>query len=95
VISASHDPQAMPSRNLPTDATGNPHPKAQRNHRCAEGFAYTDPDSHILNGGDGWIQGYNCQAVVVDATILDRLERRAIGPLTLVYYGRSCKLLKA
>ena len=22
------------------------------------------PESHILNGGDGWIQGYNCQAAV-------------------------------
>jgi len=56
VISASHDPQSVPSRNLPTDAAGNPHPKAQRN--------FTDPDSHILKGGDGWIQGYNCQAAV-------------------------------
>jgi transposase len=53
---ASVDPLAMPSRNLPTNAAGDPKPNAQRN--------YTDPDSHILKGGDGWIQGYNCQAAV-------------------------------
>jgi transposase len=60
----SVDPLAMPSRNLPTNAAGYPRANAQRNHRCAEGCAYTDPDSHILKGGDGWIQGYNCQAAV-------------------------------
>ena len=54
----------MPSSNLPTTAAGDPKGKAQRNHRCAEGSAYTDPDSHILKGEDGWIQGYNCQAGV-------------------------------
>jgi transposase len=52
----SAGPEAMPSRQLPTDAAGNPKPQAQRN--------YTDPDSHILKGGDGWIQGYNAQAAV-------------------------------
>lgn len=50
------DLQAMPHRTIPTDAAGNPKPQAQRN--C------TDPDSHILKGGDGWIQGYNAQAAV-------------------------------
>ncbi len=58
------DPQALPSRNLPTNAAGEVKGKAQRNHRCAEGWAYTDSDSHILKGGDGWIQGYNCQMAV-------------------------------
>ena len=53
---ASVDPVAMPSRNLPTNAAGDPRGNAQRN--------FTDPDSHILKGGDGWIQGYNCQAAV-------------------------------
>jgi len=53
---ASVDPVAMPSRNLPTNAAGDPKGNAQRN--------FTDPDSHILKGGDGWIQGYNCQAAV-------------------------------
>ena len=52
----SVDPLAMTSRNLPTTAAGDPKAKAQRN--------FTDPDSHILKGGDGWIQGYNCQAAV-------------------------------
>jgi hypothetical protein len=52
----SVDPLAMPSRNLPTTAAGDPKANAQRN--------FTDPDNHILNGGDGWIQGYNCQAAV-------------------------------
>jgi transposase len=53
---SSDDPVAMPSRNLPTTAAGDPKANAQRN--------FTDPDSHILKGGDGWIQGYNCQAAV-------------------------------
>ena len=52
----SVDPLAMPSRNLPTTAAGVPKANAQRN--------FTDPDSHFLKGGDGWIQGYNCQAAV-------------------------------
>lgn len=53
---AESDPLAMPHRQLPTDAAGNPKPKVQRN--------FTDPDSHILKGADGWIQGYNAQAAV-------------------------------
>ena len=56
VSMAETDPLAMPQRTLPTDAAGNPKPSAQRN--------FTDPDSHILKGSDGWIQGYNCQAAV-------------------------------
>ena len=46
----------MPQRQLPTDASGNPKPQAQRN--------FSDPDSHILKGADSWIQGYNAQAAV-------------------------------
>ncbi len=53
---SSMDLLTMPSRNLPTTAAGEPKANAQRN--------FTDPDSHILKGGDGWIQGYNCQAAV-------------------------------
>jgi transposase len=56
VAAAKADPMAMPQRTLPTDAAGNPKPQAQRN--------FTDPDSHILKGADGWIQGYNAQAAV-------------------------------
>ena len=56
VSMAETDPLAMPQRTLPTDATGKPKPSAQRN--------FTDPDSYILKGGDGWIQGYNCQAAI-------------------------------
>jgi hypothetical protein len=52
----SADPLAMPSRNLPTAAAGDPRSNAQRH--------FTDPDSHILKGSDGWFQGYNCQAAV-------------------------------
>jgi len=50
------DPLAMPSRQLPTDAAGKPKASAQRN--------FTDPDSHILKGPEGWIQGYNVQTAV-------------------------------
>ena len=53
---AATDALAMPQRTLPTDAAGHPKASAQRN--------FTDPDSHILKGGDGWIQGYNAQAAV-------------------------------
>ena len=56
LMTAERDPLAMPQRTLPTDATGNPKPQAQRN--------VTDPDSHILKAADGWIQGYNAQAAV-------------------------------
>ena len=53
---AKADSLAMPQRTLPTDATGNPKPQAQRN--------VTDPDSQILKSADGWMQGYNAQAAV-------------------------------
>ena len=56
VAAAETDPLAMPQRTLPTDAAGNPNPSAQRN--------FTDPDSHILKGANGWMQGYNAQAAV-------------------------------
>jgi len=56
VAAAKSDPLVMPQRVLPTDAAGNPKLQAQRN--------FTDPDSHILKGADGWIQGYNAQAAV-------------------------------
>ena len=46
----------LPSHKIPTTPDGNPIPKAQRN--------FTDPDSRIMKGGDGFIQGYNCQAMV-------------------------------
>ena len=55
----SVDPLAMPNRNLPTTAAGVPKANTQGN--------FTDPDSHLLKGGDGWIQGYNCQAAVEGA----------------------------
>jgi len=46
----------LPEHRVPTDAEGNPKPKAQRN--------FTDPDSRILKDGTGYVQGFNCQAVV-------------------------------
>jgi hypothetical protein len=49
LLTADRDPLAMPQRTLPTYATGNPKHQAQRN--------VTDPDSHILKSGDGWMQG--------------------------------------
>ena len=55
---------AMPYRGLAHRADGSPTAKTQRNHRCAEGCAYTDPDSHIVKSDGNVLQGYNCQAVV-------------------------------
>lgn len=46
----------LPEHRIAIDAEGDPKPKAQRN--------FTDPDSRILKGGAGYVQGYNCQAVV-------------------------------
>ena len=43
-------------RSRPTTAAGEPKANAQRN--------FSDPDSHILKGSAGWMQGYNCQAAV-------------------------------
>ena len=49
----------LPSHRIPTTADGKPTPKAQRN--------FTDPESRIMKGGDGYVQAYNCQAMVDDA----------------------------
>jgi len=55
---------AMPHRGLAHRADGSPKASTQRNHRSAEGFAYTDPDSHIMKSDGNLLQGYNCQAAV-------------------------------
>ena len=44
----------MAQHALATNATGNLKPPAQRN--------FTDPDSNILKGADGWIHSYDAQA---------------------------------
>lgn len=49
----------LPKHRVPHEKDGTPKPKAQRN--------FTDPDSRIQKTGDGFVQGYNCQAVVDDA----------------------------
>ncbi len=46
----------LPEHRVPFDRHGDPQPCAQRN--------YTDPDSKIMKSGNGYIQGYNCQAAV-------------------------------
>ena len=56
LMTGERDPLALPQRTLPSDAAGHPKPTAQRN--------FTDPDSHILKGSAGWIQGYNAQSAV-------------------------------
>jgi hypothetical protein len=47
---------AMPRRGLPRTADGTPTPKTQRN--------FTDPDSHLMQSGGSYLQGYNCQVAV-------------------------------
>ena len=50
-------PLARPRRGRPAkNPPGTPHDRAQRN--------FTDPDSRIMKTQDGFIQGYNAQAVV-------------------------------
>jgi transposase len=47
---------AMPRRGLARKADGAPMPKTQRN--------FTDPDSHLMQSGGSYLQGYNCQVAV-------------------------------
>ena len=56
--------ESMPRRGLARKANGTPTAKAQRNHRVAEGFAYTDPGSHLMKSDAHYIQVYNWQVAV-------------------------------
>jgi transposase len=47
---------AMPRRGLARKADGTPKGKTQRN--------FTDPDSHLMQSGGSYLQGYNCQLAV-------------------------------
>ena len=47
---------AMPRRGLARRADGTPTKKTQRN--------FTDPDSHLMQSGGSYLQGYNCQLAV-------------------------------
>ena len=53
------NPEPMPEHQVPTGSDGAPTEKAQRN--------FTDPQSRIMKTGDGFVQGYNAQAVVDEA----------------------------
>ena len=46
----------LPRHRVKATRDGDPDPKAQRN--------FTDPDSRMMKGADGWVQGYNVQMVV-------------------------------
>lgn len=48
--------EAMPRRGLARMADGTPTTKTQRN--------FTDPDSHLMQSGGAYLQGYNCQLAV-------------------------------
>ena len=47
---------AMPRRGLARKADGTPTNKSQRN--------FTDPESHLMQSGGSFLQGYNCQLAV-------------------------------
>jgi IS5 family transposase len=49
-------PPEFPHHRVPREQDGTPTPKAQRN--------FTDAESRIMKTGDGYVQGYNCQAAV-------------------------------
>lgn len=49
-------PEPLPSHRVPTDKSGAPTPKAQRN--------FTDADSRIMKSGNGFVQAYNAQIAV-------------------------------
>lgn len=46
----------LPKHKIQTTEKGKPTAKSQRN--------FTDPESRIMKSGDGFIQGFNCQAMV-------------------------------
>ena len=48
--------EAMPRRGLARKADGTPTNKSQRN--------FTDPESHLMQSGGSFLQGYNCQLAV-------------------------------
>jgi transposase len=48
--------EVMPRRGLARKADGTPTRKTQRN--------FTDPDSHLMQSGGSYLQGYNCQVAV-------------------------------
>jgi transposase len=48
--------EAMPRRGLARKSDGSPAHKTQRN--------FTDPDSHLMQSGGSYLQGYNCQLAV-------------------------------
>ena len=52
-------PEPMPEHQVPVGKDGLPTAKAQRN--------FTDADSRIMKTGDGFIQGYNAQAMTDEA----------------------------
>jgi transposase len=54
----------MPRRGLARKADGTPTHRSQRNYRFAEACSYTDPDSHLMQSGGSYLQGYNCQLAV-------------------------------
>jgi transposase len=51
--------EELPAHRVPITKQGAPKDEAQRN--------FTDPDSRIMVGGDGFVQAYNAQIVVDDA----------------------------
>lgn len=52
-------------------------------------YNFTDPDSRLMKGGDGFIQGYNCQAgvdgdtqiIVAHDTVADENDKRQLDPM--------------
>jgi transposase len=48
--------ETLPTHKIPVEKDGTPTDKAQRN--------FTDPESRIMKMSDGFVQAYNCQAVV-------------------------------
>jgi hypothetical protein len=65
--------KAMPRPGQASKADGTPTKKNQRNHRWAEGSAYTDCDSHIMKSDDNLLQGHNCPAPpTTSKAVIDR-----------------------
>ena len=52
---------AMPRRGLTRKANGTLTRKSQHNHRWDEGFASTDPGSHLMQSVGTYLQDDNCQ----------------------------------
>jgi hypothetical protein len=55
---------AIPRRGMARKTNDTSTMKTKRILSCAKNFTYTYPDSHLMQPGGSYLQGYNCQQAV-------------------------------